>query len=327
MLALTRICSCLLRLVQVLTRMMIAALALCATPLASAQDYPNKRITIVVANTPGTTVDTVSRLLSPELGRILGQTIIVENRPGADSIIGFEYVARQAPADGYTIAAMSVSSLAALPAVAKDLRFNPLTDLPMVTILGAGRYVLGTSPKTPYKSLAELAGFARQNPGKLNYGSFGSVVRMLAEAVVRDYGLDMVHIPYSGGSQFVQALVGNEVQLGFMNEAAAIGLGEKLRVLAVTGDKRRPPFNDVPTFTELGYPHFQGASVSFNVRAGTPKAIVDKLYEATAKTLENAEVKARFARLQLEILADTPEVSARKFAAEAKLFMDIAKKP
>lgn len=292
-----------------------------------AQEYPTKRITIVVANTPGTTVDTVARVIGPELSRLLGQTVVVENRPGADSIIGFEHVAKQMPADGYTLVAVSVSSLAALPATARDLRFDPLADLPPVIVLGAGRYIVGTSSKSPWKTLRELAAYAKQNPGKLNYGSFGSVVRMLGNALVRDLGLDMVHVPYSGGAPYLQALAGGEVHLGFMNETAAIGLGDKLRVLAATGDKRRAPFADVPTFAELGYPHFQGASVSFNVRAGTPRPIIDKLYQATAKVLEQPEIRTRFARLQLEITADPPDVAARKLAAEAKLFADIARKP
>lgn len=296
-----------------------------ATMPVAAQEYPSRRISVVVANTPGTTVDLVSRLVAPEMSRLLGQAIIVENRPGADSVIGFEYVARQMPADGYTIAAVSVSSLAALPASVKDLRFNPLTDLPPVIVLGTGRYVVGTASKESWKTINELVAYAKERPGKLNYGSFGSVVLLLAAALVRDLGLDMVHVPYKGGTPFLQSLVGGEVHLGFMNEAAAIGLGDRLRVLAVTGEKRRAPFADVPTFAELGFAHFQGASHSFNVRVGTPKVAIDKLYDAAAKALDTPDVKARFAKLQLEVSSDTPEIAARKLAAEARLFLDIAK--
>ncbi len=312
---------------RVLLCVLLTAVLLPWAVSVPAQEFPGKRITIVVANTPGTTVDTVARLLGAEVARLVNQTVVIENRPGADSIIGFEYVARQAPADGYTLAVVSVSSLAALPATARNLRFDPLVDLPPVIIVGSGRYVVGTSAKSQWKTLRELAAYAKQNPGKLNYGSFGSVVRMQGDSLVRDLGLEMVHVPYAGGAPFLQALVGDEVQLGFMNETAAMGLGEKLRVLAVTGDKRRAPYLDVPTFAELGFPHYQGASVSFNVRAGTPKPVMDKLHEVFARALDSAEIRSRFARLQLEITSDSPELAARKLAEEAKLYLDIAKKP
>lgn len=307
--------------------LLIGAFLLFPGQAVQAQEFPNKRITLVVANTPGTTVDTMARLLSPEMSRLLGQSVIVENKPGADSIIGFEYVARQAPADGYTLAMVSLSSLAALPAIAKDLRFDPLKDLPPVIILGAGRYVVGTSSKSQWKSLNELAAYAKQNPGKLNYGSFGSVVRMLGDALVRDLGLNMVHVPYKGGAPYLQALVGDEIQLGFMNETAARNLGDRFRALAATGEKRSPPYTDIPTFTELGFPHFQGASMSLHVRSGTPRAVIDKLYSTTAQVLQMPSIRERVERMQMEVTADSPDISARKFATEAKLFLDIAKTP
>jgi tripartite-type tricarboxylate transporter receptor subunit TctC len=130
----------------------------------------------------------------------LGQPVVVENKPGADAIIGFEYVARQLPADGYTLVIAAVSGLATLKLTSKDLRFDPLRDLPPLTDMVEGKYVFGSSSGQPWKSFAEFVSYAKAHPGKLNYGASSTTVRMQTDALMRDLGLDTVYVPYRSGA-------------------------------------------------------------------------------------------------------------------------------
>lgn len=307
--------------------LLISSVSVFGTGFATAQDYPTKLIKWIVPNAPGVIEDILARVIAPEMSKFLGQSIIVENKPGAESIIGYEYVAKQVPADGYTLVSVHVQGLVTLPVTVKDLRFDPLKDLPPLIVLSEARYVFGSAFRLPWKTLNELAAYAKANPGKLNYGSSNSNLRLSAEVVIRDLGLNVVHIPYKAGAAYVLALTaGDEVQMGFLNEAAAIRLGEKFRVLAVTGEQRRAPFGDVPTFAELGLTRIPSVSFSLNVPAGIPKAAFDKLYAAASRALQLPEVKARFAKLGLEIAEQTPEAAAKNLAETAKLYADIAKK-
>jgi tripartite-type tricarboxylate transporter receptor subunit TctC len=303
---------------------MLAALWL-AAGAAAAQDYPNRLLRFIVPNTPGSTQDTLARTMGNEMSRLLGQPIVVENKPGADSTIGYEYVAKTAPADGYTLASVNVTGLASLPATSRDLRFDPLKDLPPVIGIGESRFVLASAASLPWKTLPELVAHAKANPGKLNFGASVPIVRLPMEVIIRHYGLDIAHIPYSASAPYVQALIVGEIQMGIIPEGLAIAQGDKLRVLAVTGEKRRPPFLDVPTFAELGLGQIHGTAFSLNVRAGTPKPIVDKLYATAKQALEQPEMKANLAKMQLEISAETPEAAAANLAAQATFFSDTAR--
>ena len=307
--------------------LLISGVTVFGAGFAAAQDYPTKLIRWIVPNASGVIEDILARSTAPEMSKFLGQSVIVENKPGAESIIGYEYVAKQVPADGYTLVSVHVQGLVTLPLTVKDLRFDPLKDLPPLIVLSEARYVFGSASRLPWKTLNELAAYAKANPGKLNYGSSNSNLRLSAEVVIRDLGLNVVHIPYKAGAAYVLALTaGDEVQMGFLNEAAAIRLGEKFRVLAVTGERRRAPFGDVPTFAELGLTRIPRVSFSVNVPAGIPKAAFDKLYAAASRALRLPEVKARFAKLGLEIAEKTPEAAAKNLAETAKLYADIAKK-
>lgn len=295
--------------------------------VAGAQEFPTKLIKLVVPNGPGVIGDTLARIMAPEMSKILGQSIVIENKPGADSIIGFEYVAKQVPADGYTLVLVTVPSLVTLPVTAKNLRFDPLKDLPPLIGLTEGRYVFGSAGRLPWKTFNELVANARANPGKLNYGSSNTNLQLSAELVIRDLGLNVVHIPYKAGATYVLAVsTGDEVQMGFLNEGAATALGDKFRVLAVTGDKRRPPFNDVPTFMELGLSNIPGVSFSLNVPSGIPKPAFEKLRAAASRALQDPDVKAKFSKLGLEATEQSPEAAARSLADAARLYVDIAKK-
>lgn len=293
---------------------------------AGAQDFPNKPLRIIVAESPGTTTDIVARVMAPEMSRLLGQPIVIEQKLGAGSLIGLEYVAKQVPADGYTSVSVSVTSLATLPLTVKDLRFDPLKDLPPYIGLAEGRLVFGTSPKLPWKNFKELVTSAKATPGKLNYGASSPQVRFPMLMLVQDLALDVVSIPYSAGGPYLQALVAGEVHMGFMGEAAAIGFGERLRMLAVTGDKPSVAVPDIPTFTQLGYPQVPGVGYSFNLPAQTPRPIVDRLNAAASRALAHPDVKGGLAKLRLDILDDSADTSAKKLAEIGRNYAGIAQK-
>jgi tripartite-type tricarboxylate transporter receptor subunit TctC len=295
------------------------------TGAVAAQGYPSKPIRFIVPNTPGTVSDLAGRIVVPEMSKALGQPIVVENKAGAGQVIGLEYVAKQMPPDGYNIAVVSVSTMAIMPMTVKELRFDPLRDLPPVIGLIEGRYLLGSSSTQPWKTFAEMIDHARANPGKLNYGSPSTGVRLPTEAMLRALKLNVVHVPYNGGGPYLNALVAGEVQMGLVAESQAAAFGERFRVLAVTGSQRLAALRDVPTFVELGLPQITGLSFSLNVAAGTPGAVINVLHAAAARALQQADVKAQFAKIQMEVTGHSPEAAARNLASEARMFADIAR--
>src|SRR5262249_24329206 len=154
-----------------------------------------------------------------------------EYKPGAGHTIAYEYVSKLAPADGYTIGAVNVTILATLPVTYKDLRFDPFKDLSPVIEYAEGRYLFGSAASLPWKSLYEMVTYAKANPGKLNYGASSTLGLLQTEGLVRDLGINVEHIPYSEGGEFLKGLVGAEVQMGFVVEGLALGFGDKFRVL------------------------------------------------------------------------------------------------
>jgi tripartite-type tricarboxylate transporter receptor subunit TctC len=303
----------------------IAALIFAWGP-AAAQDYPAKPIRYVVPYSPGTGQDIIARVLAPEMTKSLGQPFIIENRTGANTLIGYEYVVRQAPADGYTIAAVLVTDLATLPLTVKELRFDPVKDLPPIIGLAEGRFVVGSAADLPWKSFNELLVNIRANPGKLNYGSASVIGRLSVEAILSGAGLNVVYVPYASGAAYLKALSTGEVQLGFVAAAAARTLGEKYRVLATTGEQRATAMPDVPTFAELGFAQLRGLSHSINAPAGIPRGAFDKLYAAASRALKEPDVRARLTGLQLEIVELAPDAAAKRFADEARYLADVARK-
>lgn len=291
-----------------------------------AQDFPNKPVRLVVPNSAGTTADLVARVIGQEMSKLLGQPMVVENKPGADSIIGYEYVAKQVPADGYHIAVALVTSLATLPILAKDLRFDPLRDLPPVIGIAESRIYIGSSKTLPWSTFSGMISHIRANPGKMNYGSSSSNVRLWTESIVRSLDLQGVHIGYSGGAQYLTGMATGEIYMGFLTEASLNTLIDRVHILAVTGAQRNPKFPAVPTFREVGQPQISGIQYSFNVRAGTPQPVIDKLYATAAATLKLPEVVDRFSKMQFEIIAEAPGPAAKRLADEARSYAEVARK-
>ncbi len=299
-------------------------LALCLGT-ALAQEYPNKPIRAIIGNSAGSPADVVARMMSPDMAQILGQPIVVENRVGASSAIGYEFVAKQPP-DGYTISVVQVPALAILPATVANLRFDPVKDLPPVIGLAEGRFVLVSASSQPWKTVPEMVAAVKAvPPGKMGYGSPSHLVRLPVEGMLRSLGLTLTHVPYSAAAPYYQGIVVGETQMGLVAESTAAGFGDKLRVLAVTGTRRSPALPAVPTFAELGIPGIPGLRYSLNATSGTPKPIIDKLHSATANVLQRPEIRARFAKLQMDVLGNSPEAEAKELVDMARFLSDTAK--
>ncbi len=190
-----------------------------------------------------------------------------------------------------------------------------------------GRLVLATSPQAPWKTFKELVAHAKANPGKLNYGSTSTAGLFPMLALIQDIGMEVTYIPFSSVPPYLVAIGSGEVHMGIMGEAAAITLGDKVRVLALTGNQRSTTtLRDVPTFAELGHPQIRGNSFSLNAPVGIPKTASDKLHAAASRALQQPDVKARFAKMGLDVVEQTPDEAARSLAEAAKLSAEIAKK-
>jgi len=290
-----------------------------------AQGFPTKPIRMIVPTSAGATADFLARVLAPEMSRILGQPIVVENKPGANQIIGLEYIAKGAPADGYTMGVVGIDGVNLLPLTTKGLRFDPMNDLVPIAGLAEGRYVLASPADRPWKSFDELMDYAKSHPGKLNYGSSVHQVRFPVLLVTQKLGLDVVHIPFSSGAAYLSAIVGGILDFGVVGDNSAATMGTRARILAVTGQKRLAVHPEVPTFAELGFPQAKGPAYGLSVRTGTPKSISDKLSAAAAIALGKAEVRAALSNLLLDPTDDKPEVVARKQLDQAKLYGDFAR--
>ena len=303
-----------------------AAFSAALTTSALAQNFPNKQIHFVVPYGAGATLDNVAPLVGQEISKTLAQPVVVENKTGADGIIGFEYVAKQAPADGYTICIAAVSGLATLPLTVKGLRFDPLKDLPPLVGMVEGKYILTVPNTLPAKNFAEFVALAKASPGKLNYGASSTTVRLQSEALLAALGIDVVYVPYKSGPQYIQAIAAGEIQMGFVAEGSAMSIANRARAIAVTGPQRTSNFPGVPTFDEVKLTSIRGVAYSLNVRAGTPKAAADRLQAAVQQALALPEVKDKLAKMGLDAVAQGPEAAAQRLADEARTFAAVAAK-
>ena len=299
-----------------------AALAMLCTGGAAAQaGYPNKPIRMIVPFAAGGSTDNLARTMAQKLSELLGQPVIVDNRPGGNAIIGSEALTKAAP-DGYTIMMTSVDHTV-IPQLLPT-PYDPVKDFAPVGAVSYTQLLLVVNPSVPANNLQELIAYAKANPGKLNYASSGSggVPHLTGEMFASQTGIKMQHIPYKGGGPAMIDLVGGQVQLTFaipINAIPHIKNG-KLRPIAITGASRNEALPQVPTFTEGGVPGLD-VKTWFAVFApvGTPKPIVDKLSEDIRKALAMPDVKEKLAAQGMEPYVTTPD----EFAAIVKA--DVAK--
>ena len=302
-------------------------LALASQPVA-AQSYPTRVIRIVVPFPPGGPTDVAARLIAQPLGETLGQSVIVENQPGAGGRTGSRSVARAAP-DGYTLLMGGTNLNAIIPAIYKNLDYDPVKSFTAVASVASDAVVMVVNPSLPAKTVAEFVQAAKASPGKLKYGSAPGIASHLASELLKyRAGIDVPYIPYRGGGPAITDLLGGQIDMIFNNKSVLLALirGEKLRALAVTADKRWPELPDVPTLREAGFPDFPSDIVyGLLAPAGTSDAIVEKLNASVNATLQSPELRANLAKLGIEARAATPQAFGAAMAADMAKYDEIVR--
>jgi tripartite-type tricarboxylate transporter receptor subunit TctC len=300
----------------------IAGILLAIPLVAFAQGYPNKPIRMIVPFAPGGASDFVGRILQPRLAELLGQQIVVENRPGASGNIGMDAAAKSAP-DGYTIYLGNVGTVALNPAVFPKLGVVPTKDFIAITQVVDVPGVLVINPEVQANTVKDIVAIAKAYPGKLNYASPGSGSQNRLEMeVFRKVagGLDMVHVPYKGGAgPAVAGLAGGETHLMFVTASSAMTFVKngRIKLLAVTSNKRLDAFPGTPTMAESGFPELtSGSWQGIFVPTGTPKDVVDRLYSVVIDTMKTPEVQQRLANGGVEVVTTKPGEFAKFVAAE-----------
>ena len=302
--------------------LLVSALVVATHPSAFAVDaaWPAKPIRIVVPGGPGGVTDIRARWLADRLSPALGQSVLVENKPGAGGNIGTEMGARSAP-DGYTLTIVHQGTMTVNPHLYSRLGYDPLVDFTPITHLGIGPLLLTVNPDVPVSTVAELVQLAKAKPGQLNFGSpgIGTPPHLAGELFKRVAGIDVVHVPYNGGGQAATGLLSG--QISFMIEGLSVELplvkAGRLRPLAVTGPRRVASLPDVPTMAEAGLPAYEFIGwVGIAAPGATPKPIIDRLYREIGKVLATTEARDWFGAVGLEPLADPPEAFAAAIRAE-----------
>ena len=298
-------------------------------PAAQAQTYPAKPIRLVIPFPPAGTTDITGRMLAQKLGDALGQSVVVDNKPGAGGAIGTDIVAK-APPDGYTILIATSSTHSVGPALNPKLPYDTVKDFEPIIQLTDAPNVLVLSSTLPIKSVKELISYAKAKPGLLNYGSsgVGTVVQLNAEEFKLATKTDIVHVPYKGTALAFTDLATGQVSLMFDNIVSAqpsLQSG-KVRALAVTSAKRSALMPEVPTMIEAGVPGFV-SEVYFGLwaPAHTPAAIVNKLNAETNKILQSPEVKDQFARIGAAAVGGTPQEFVKRINGETAKWVRVVK--
>lgn len=304
-----------------------AAFASFVSPDLAAQQYPTKIIRVVNPNQPGGNSDILFRLLSPKMGEILGQQLVVDYRPGAGGNIGAEIVSKSAP-DGYTTL-IAAASFMINPSLIKNLPFDAIRDFTPLGLIVNIPAALVVHPSLPVKNVKELIALAKARPGELNFSSSGiGAVGHLSGALFNSItGTNIVHVPYKGAGPALVDLVAGQVQLSFVSIPAAIGHVQngRLHMLAQCGATRFPTFPNLPTMIEAGVPGFVVTSgFSFLGPAGMPQPVVNKLNAALAKTLRDPAIRKTLIDRGAEPVGDTPAEHAAFIKSEIEKWRHVA---
>ena len=298
------------RIAKIIGVTLLTAVGFMCAPLLHAQAWPNKTIKFVVPFPPGGSTDAVGRQLAQELTKSLGQPVIIENKGGANGNIGSDFVAKAAP-DGYTFLVSGVGSNAINYSLYRTMPFAD-KDFAHVSLLATGPNVLVVNPDFPAKNFAEFITLVKASPGKYSHASSGSgssghlAMKMLELAS----GITLVHVPYKGGGPAIMDTIAGQVPILFINQDNALPQVQagKLRALAVASLERNPVYPTVPTIAESGFPGFSAVSwFGLSAPAGTPKDVIQKLNEATAKAMNMPEMKQRLQSQGFVVVAGTPQ--------------------
>ncbi len=315
--------------ISILTTLAVA-LAAFAAPAAAQGTFPEKPIRLIVPQAPGSATDVLARLLVAELGPVLKQTVVIENKPGAVFTLGLNEVAKAAP-DGYTLGMGPIGSLAMSPHMVAKLPYDILRDFQGVAMVTRGQLVLAVAPKSPLSSVAALIAEAKKNPGKLSNASAGngSPGHITGELFKFMTGTKIVHVPYRGGQLAVNDLLGGHVDLIFesLNSVLPHARSGEVQALAVTGPRRSPALPHLPTVAEAGVPGFEVTTWQGVVGpAGMPREVVATLNAAINKAIQSPAFKERFGKIGDEPAGGSPEVFAEAIRQDYAKWGEVIKR-
>jgi tripartite-type tricarboxylate transporter receptor subunit TctC len=302
----------------------VCAIALAASPASAQDSYPSRSITIIVPFPAGGTTDVVGRVVAEGLRQVLGQPVVIDNRGGAAGSIGTAAIAR-APADGYTIGMGSASTLVINPAAYKNLPYDVLADLTLISNIAATPNIMSLHPAVPAKTMAEFIALAKREPGKLSYASpgHGSLGHLLGEQFKLATGTDILHVPYRGMGPALNDAVGGQIQVIYDNLPTSLQLVKdgRLRALGLSGLKRAEELPDVPTFGELGLDDLNWMALFALVGPkDLPAPIVQRLHKALTRALALPDVRNRLAGQQAIVVGNTPEAFRAEVVRELARF-------
>ncbi len=310
-------------------RWALGALFACIAMVVSAQSYPNRTIRLVVPFPAAGTTDILARAAAQKLTEAFGQSVVVDNRPGAAGNIGSDLVAKSAP-DGYTLLMGTVGTHAINPSLYSKMPYDHVKDFVPVVLVAGVPNVLVVNPALPVNSVADLIKLAKDKPGQINFASSGSgtSIHLSGELFKTMAGVDITHIPYKGSSPALTDLIGGQVQIMFDNLPSALPQikAGKLRAIAVTSSKRAPVLPDVPTISESGVPGFEASSwFGMLAPAGTPAPIVARINAEVNKWLQSAEARERLLSQGAEAAGGSPEHFANHIRAESEKWAKVVK--
>ncbi len=306
------------------------ALTALAAPAFCADAFPSRPIRVIVPYAPGGNVDISARIIATPLGEALGQTVVVDNRPGAGGNLGASLVAKATP-DGHTLLVGSSGPLSVNPVIFKNLPYDSLKDFAPISTVQAVPLVMLASPKSGYASVADVVSAAKTRPGKVTMASAGAGTtnHFAIELFAQMAGVKVLHVPYKGSGPALSELLGGQVETMVDQLAASIGYVKdgRLKVLAVSTPQRAAALPSVPTLDELGYKGYNAATLlGLLAPAGTPKPVVAKLNAAVRKTMDNAAVAERFRGLGANPGASSPEEFSTRIRNELRQWQDLVKK-
>ena len=304
----------------------VAAFTLLSPVPAHAQQWPSKPIRFIVGFPPGGGIDFFARALGQKLQEQVGQAVVIENRAGANGIIGADAVAKAAP-DGYTVLIANEAQIVVNQHLYRSIPYDPVKDLAPVTEAVFAPIILYAHPSTPISSVKELVDLAKAKPGSIAYASVGAGTphHLTGELFKATAKIDMLHVPYKGGGPATAAMLGGEIPIGFAGYSAlGSARSGKLKAIAVT--RRVEAASDLPTFAEAGYPEVD--LVTWHgvlVPAGTPKEIIDRLHDEVVKAIHSADLKARFAKQGFGVTGTSPAEFAKRIQSDIPIYAKVVK--
>jgi tripartite-type tricarboxylate transporter receptor subunit TctC len=304
-----------------------ASLATLAPALSWAQAaWPNKAVRIVVPYAPGGANDILARVLAEKLTPVLGQPVLVENKPGAGAMVGSDFVAKAAP-DGYTLLMAASGPMVFNPVLVAKLPYNPLTDLAPISIVGSFPLILAVNESSSAKTFKDLVALTKASPDKSNYSYPAASFQLIMELVKARSGLKALNVPYQGSAPSINAVLTQEVQMTLIDSGpiAALVKSGKLRALAVTSEQRLASYAQVPTLKEQGIDLAVNLWSGLLAPAGTPEPILKRLQEEVARIMALPDVAERMAKLDIRPLGTSSADMGKTMASEIQLWSQVAK--